>query len=80
MYMYLRACIYPYIYCSERPNMTAARECYEETLGVLGQTDHLLSLLENREGNNVFQVSRCELYMQLTLLVLRPSSTKACIQ
>ena len=49
--------------CSERPSGTAARECYEETLGVLGQTEQLLSLLENREGNNVFQVS--ESYMDL---------------
>ena len=44
-------------HCSERPRYTAARECYEETLGVLGQTDHLVSLLENSEQHNVFEVS-----------------------
>ena len=55
--MHLNECIHMHMYCSERPGRTAARECFEETLGVLGQTDHLLSLLEKKEENNVFQVS-----------------------
>lgn len=42
---------------SERPRYTAARECFEETLGILGETDHLASLLDNRTENNVFEVS-----------------------
>ena len=41
---------------SERPRYTAARECYEETLGILGETDHLASLLDNCVENNVFEV------------------------
>ena len=42
---------------SEWPRYTAARECYEETLGVLGEADHLASLLNNCAENNVFEVS-----------------------
>ena len=42
---------------SERPRYTAARECYEETLGILGETDHLASLLDNCAENNVFEVN-----------------------
>ncbi len=42
---------------SERPKYTAARECYEETLEVLGNADHLASLLDNCAENNVFEVS-----------------------
>ena len=44
--------------CRERAKYTAARECYEETLGILGKTRHLVSMLENYEENNVFKVSR----------------------
>ena len=46
---------------SERPRYTAARECYEETLGILGETDHLASLLDNCVENNVFEVSTFKL-------------------
>lgn len=35
---------------------TAARECYEETLGVLGDTASLCRLLEDYTTNNVFKV------------------------
>ena len=42
---------------SEQSKRTAARESYEETLGVLGTTDDLLTLLENNKENNVFEVS-----------------------
>ena len=47
----------PIMCYSEQPRYTAARECFEETLGVLGGTDHLASLLENCQLNNVFEVS-----------------------
>ena len=45
---------------SERPRYTAARECYEETLGILGDTDHLASLLGSFAENNVFEVSKSQ--------------------
>ena len=40
----------------ERAKYTAARECYEETFGILGKTKHLVSMLENYKENNVFKV------------------------
>ena len=40
----------------ERPKATAARECYEETLGVLGDKQTLVDMLVNYEGNNIFKV------------------------
>lgn len=42
--------------CRERPKGTAARECYEETLGVLGDKQSLTELLTNYEDNNSFKV------------------------
>ena len=41
----------------EAPAEAAARECAEETMGVLGTKDHLLQSLRNYEQNNVFKVS-----------------------
>ncbi len=41
---------------SEPARHTAARECYEETLGVLGSTKTLVSMLEDYKTNNVFKV------------------------
>ena len=46
---------------SEQSRYTAARECYEETLGILGETDHLASLLDNCAENNVYEVSKSQL-------------------
>ena len=43
----------------EQPRYTAARECYEETLGVLGKTKHLMGALENFAENNAFKVCVC---------------------
>jgi 8-oxo-dGTP pyrophosphatase MutT (NUDIX family) len=40
----------------ETPSVTAARECYEETLGVIGSSDHLLKSLRNYKVNNAFKV------------------------
>ena len=40
----------------ESPAQTAARECYEETMGVIGSSDHLLTSLRNYSENNVFKV------------------------
>ncbi len=42
--------------CRETPAETAARECFEESLGVFGTMDHLLLSLRNYEENNVFKV------------------------
>ena len=41
----------------ETPAEAAARECAEETMGVLGTKDHLLQSLREYEENNVFKVS-----------------------
>ncbi len=45
-------------YCSvrETPAQTAARECFEESLGIFGSSDHLLHSLRNYKENNVFKV------------------------
>ena len=40
----------------EVPRYTAARECCEETLGVLGRTKHLMECLEDFCTNNAFKV------------------------
>ena len=45
--------------CREKPRHAAARECYEETLGVLGSASDLAAALKSFEENNVFKV-----YMQ----------------
>ena len=42
--------------CREKARYTAARECYEETLGIFGKTKHLASMLAEYEENNVFKV------------------------
>ena len=42
--------------CREKPRHAAARECYEETLGVLGSASDLAAALKNFEENNVFKV------------------------
>ena len=44
--------------CRETPAETAARECFEESLGVFGTVDHLLQSLRKYEDNNVFKVWR----------------------
>ena len=41
----------------ETPAEAAARECAEETMGVLGTKDHLLQSVRHYEENNVFKVS-----------------------
>lgn len=43
--------------CREKPRHAAARECYEETLGVLGSASDLAAALKKFEENNVFKVS-----------------------
>lgn len=40
----------------EKPRHAAARECYEETLGVLGSASDLAAALKSFEENNVFKV------------------------
>ena len=42
----------------ERPRTTAARECYEETLGILGTSAELATALRDFKTNNCFKV--CE--------------------
>ena len=42
--------------CREKPRHAAARECYEETLGVLGSASDLAAALKSFEENNVFKV------------------------
>ena len=45
------------LFSRERAKYTAARECYEETLGIFGSNKSLVSMLENYVENNVFKVS-----------------------
>ena len=40
----------------ERPRNTAARECYEETLGVVGRERELYERLGDYKRNHVFKV------------------------
>lgn len=40
----------------EYARQTAARECYEETLGILGDARSLCAMLEDYTTNNVFKV------------------------
>ena len=41
---------------NETPSETAARECYEETLGVLGTSKDLLESLRSYTETNAFKV------------------------
>ena len=41
----------------ETPAEAAARECAEETMGVLGTKEYLLKSLRDYQRNNVFKVS-----------------------
>ena len=49
--------------CREYPKQTAARECYEETLGVLGDKKSLTEMLTNFKENNSFKVCVVEIYV-----------------
>lgn len=40
----------------EHPRLTAARECYEETLGILGTSEELATALSDFKTNNCFKV------------------------
>lgn len=40
----------------EKPRYTAARECFEETLGILGTTEELAEALKDFKTNNCFKV------------------------
>ncbi len=40
----------------EKPRQTAARECFEETLGVLGDAKELFEKLGKYKENHVFKV------------------------
>lgn len=44
------------LFIRERARQTAARECYEETLGILGSALVLQQQLEDYKTNNVFKV------------------------
>lgn len=44
---------------SEGPHLTAARECYEETLGILGTVKQLADALKDFKTNNCFKVGDC---------------------
>jgi hypothetical protein len=57
-------CVY---FSRERPRHTAARECAEETFGLLGRQDKLFQMLGDYKANNVFKV-------QCNSLASRPSS------
>ena len=50
----------------ERPRTTAARECSEETLEVLGSTKELMTALADFKTNNCFKVS-CAMAFTLSL-------------
>ena len=57
LYSYYFIIIIPLLVDSrEYPRETAARECSEETLGVLGDSRYLLLMLEDYKTNNVFKV------------------------
>ena len=45
------------MFVREKPRLTAARECEEETLGVLGGEEELYKLLGDYKNNHVFKVS-----------------------
>ena len=42
---------------SEKPRHTAARECYEETFGILGSASSLSAALKDFITNNAFKVN-----------------------
>lgn len=44
------------MYISEKPRYTAARECYEETFGILGSASSLAAALKDFVTNNAFKV------------------------
>lgn len=46
------------MYISEKPRYTAARECYEETFGILGSASSLAAALKDFVTNNAFKVHR----------------------
>ena len=59
----------------EHPRLTAARECYEETLGILGTSEELAASLSDFKTNNCFKViSVLLLHMQTGFL----SATVQC--
>ena len=62
-----------YFYCSlggERPRFTAARECYEETLGILGNTKELAAALKDFKTNNCFKVlSYCDMVFAIVCVM-----------
>ena len=57
----------------EKPSFTAARECCEETLGVLGSKEELKAALKSYEANNAFKVR--DLYV-CTVYVIFPNCLK----
>ena len=57
--MYYKSGIYRVCVCSlrrESPRLTAARECSEETLGILGNASELAAALIDFKTNNSFKV------------------------
>jgi hypothetical protein len=51
---------FSYRFWSEGPRLTAARECYEETLGILGTAKQLADTLTDFRTNNCFKVVNVE--------------------
>ena len=54
-------CVVELCFCAcsfkrEWPRYTAARECCEETLGILGSTSELAAALKDFKANNCFKV------------------------
>ena len=53
---------------NETPSETAARECYEETLGVLGTSKNLLESLRSYTETNAFKVRQSSLTFDTCLM------------
>ena len=71
----------------ESPEETAARECYEETLGIFGDTVKLLHDIRDHKTNNIFKVlCNCFIFLNdagtcmyiLKCLLVHASSYSVC--